>query len=218
MNDAYPKFIDAKYEAWFAHFVKTLSKCGDGCAECKALKEIVVLGTRQCLDVLYLERKRYLDGIDAVGLCLGYVSNRRAKKILEQFPYVKNKREELARSSFLKRLSDSDFPGLNACSLRNYCEHATPLMSGGDDDGDEDTLYDVLSELYKAATGRKENSSYPKMSIVEFVLLCFHVSGLLRLTANTVSHMWSEVIKTNSVLLLHRISTKNFDAIREACT
>lgn len=180
--------------------------------ECKALKEIIIQGTRKCLDTLYLERKRYLDGINAIGLCLGYISNKHAETILQDFPYMKNKHEELNLSSYLKCITDCDFPGLDVCNLPNYFENAVPLMRTPG----ENTLYNTLSELYKVAMRYESISTYPKISIVEFVLLCFHLTGLLRLTANSISHMWGETIKYNSVLLLHKISTENFNALQLA--
>ena len=206
----YPKFISHQYEKWFKHFVKTTLACYDNCMHCKALKEIIRDGTRKCLNMLYLERKRYLEGSNTIGLCVGFVSNQHAKKILQNFPYVKNAHENLSRSTYIKCLTDCDFPGLEACSLSSYFEQIVPLMTACN----ENTLYYTLSMLYKA-TMLYVKSPFAKISIVEYVLLCFHLSGLLCLTANTISHMWAEVIKYNAVLLLHKISTPDFDAIYE---
>lgn len=208
MTTAYPRFKNNKYKHWFKHWLLTRFSCSASCLDCAVLKEIIDFGTRRCLESLFLERTRFYSGSNVVGLGIGQISKEYARTVCKNYPYVKHCESTEVRGELLKSVVNDDFPSLNVYNLPSYSLWLIPLM-----DSNEHTLYGTLSRLYKVAVGIKVSHRLSKMSIIEYVLLCFHLNSLLLFTADTLRHMWSETLKLNSIILLYEVTDSNFDAL-----
>ena len=166
--------------------------------------------TRLLLNSLFAEQTRFLSGSNVVGVAIGCMGRKHARSILETYAYITNSDDIKLRAETHEHKVNYDFPNLEAHNL-DCCSHN--IMALIQRDGN--SLYSVLSLLYKSATQYDvTNNSIPQMAVVEYVMLCSHLNKQLLLSAGTISNLWSETLKHDSILLLYDMSTQEFDAIQ----
>ena len=129
---------------------------------------------------------------------------------------VENDAEEDSANKYMSGFSRftsllaKDFPELNWTMPSAIIKHAyvyAPLMGKGGN-----SLYHILGKLYRACldlpeparAGDEDEKAVPikAISVVDFCLLCFHISGEYLMTSNTALQMWVEPLKINSITTL----------------
>ena len=178
---SYPRFVYSDSRRRFFHWLNQRWDCY--CNDCLCIQDVIRHGTNLCLQQLYIGYHRLTEGSNVVSINMGRMTGQDARNILKKYPYGDNSARSIA----------TDFPGLEVEDPQ-MCVY-TPLMDGN-------ALYQKLSEIYLAAMGYGE-TTLSEMAVIDFVVLCFHLSGELHFTPDATSVLWSETLKGNTILLLN---------------
>ena len=130
-----------------------------------------------------MKEERFLAGTDAAGVRQGQMSLAMARKIIEEEGYVlpgeKTRRVE--------KMIEEDFPGLEI-NFEIDVENILPLVRYGSQ------LYQTLVRLYKG-------QGLPDHVKSAFLMVCFHLAGLVSLNPNSIWALWSENILQDCIAL-----------------
>jgi hypothetical protein len=162
------------------------------CELCDRIIYYVKRGTRILLENLFESNLALIEGSDVAAIGLGRMTVARARRCLRDRHTVS-----------LTTLMAADFPGLLETfhpKMRQRAEICAPIMGEGGN-----TLYVMLSLLYRdtfidrSTSGRRRLGT---MSIVRFILLCFHLSHAYLLTSDSVFQMWSGALRIDAITTL----------------
>lgn len=189
--EAFPSFVFTESAAAFIHWAKSArticeERCqSNTCLLCYIFETNVRHATLLLLEGLYSYCSSVTAGSDVVSIHVGRFSQSWAKATMSM----------KKRSETHKQILSADFPGLSVDVLKNLYVY-TPLLANGGN-----ALYTMLKRLYANALNVC-NERVSRISLIDFVLLCFHLSKQYYITADEAYFMWSEALRLNSVVTL----------------
>lgn len=137
---------------------------------------------------LFHSDHRYTAHSDVTPINVGRIGRRAARQILAD------------REKSLEDMLEVDFPGMKIPdNLPSVARVYAPMVVQGTQ------LYRVASVLYKQVLG--SDCQLDKFTACRFMLALFHLNGLLHLTADSMSCLWWESLRSNTIVLLQDTGT-----------
>lgn len=192
---SFPRFTNSDSRLAFVHWVK--QKDCNGCSLCQIMQNIIQFGTSKMLPVLFRNFSSFTKGSNMACINLGKITYKGARKVLELTDHH-NCDDDFGKKHMIELISH-DFPGLNVTHLSEEKEFYPyiHLMNP-----ECNTLYLMLSSLYKKALRLRPKIDITPLSVCEFVLLCCHLSRQYLLTPDSVNFMWTHNLRFNCITTL----------------
>lgn len=203
----YPTFVDETSKSVFFHWyykrttLKTvLDMCMYGsCSYCNCFAEIVKNGTKHLLKIIFESYDSFSKGSNVVAIYGGKMSRQKARHIMKTCKKLP-KGDVFESVRRMNGQLDEDFPALYWTLPEHLegCHVYAPMMGRG-----SNSLYHVLSLLYKSCMDETCDTTLKWHSVIDHVLLCFHLSQRYLLSSNTVLEMWTTPLQLdrNTTLL-----------------
>lgn len=219
---------DYRYPKWsvqtrnlFYHWLEMKFTCSNGCDGCETLRDIFYVAViKKILPTQSISASYAFFCCDTVAPIMNNLDPETANRIVNESRYtlddtVRDERLKMIQEDF-PTISIKDILALPGGSIQNnedYIISVAPFLHY-----DADELYRTVSNLFldinyytRPNTSQLSQRRYPMQVLISFVIFCFFLNNLVKLSANLVDGYLSKTLNEDLIFLINEDSTVQVD-------
>lgn len=195
-REPYPRFLSQDIEALFIHWLtfekhhsnKTLCETISHCSECFLIKDCIDVAVMKQLHCTIRSWEKMLKGSNVASLLTGYMTENEARTIYENIISLDPDSSDYDKIAKIRihEMFNTFFPSIthkNILEISLETGHYLPFITHCC------VQFKTLAVRYnEVLLNTKENFYY----MIIFVLLSFHLNGLLAFSPDIITYMWAE--------------------------
>lgn len=211
--ETYPRFYSSEIEDLFDHYLqlgklhvgKKIYEMTATCPKCYLLKEIIDVGVMTQLNCILQTWEKKLKNTNISSILVGYMTENQAKEIFETIKVLNSNTDPFIVGQ--KRIDQMLDVCFTTITNKNKLEISVDMGNMLPFIMHCDVQFQALSVRYNELIN--PNGEENKYLMVSFLLLAFHLNGLVAFLPSIINFLWAELYVESLIALWYSKELKN---------